>query len=403
MLNNISISIGNAFFIAGIIYLSFIFYLIKRHLYSVRLLNLKNENLREEINILNEQIKEQKNIKPSLNQKIVYYNNLRKITNNIQNLSLHEVGRCLVDYAFSLPGKNKGVCLLYLVEPQQQKINLFLSKKEDSTLVIKQKQGDLFDQWVVKHTSSLLIENVKIDFRFDLEKARSKPERTVLSLISAPLRVEQLFLGILRLDSDIVNFYSQDDLRFLDTICNIGALGIENALLFQRIQELAIRDSLTSVYTKGYYLQRLNEQIQKTMRQPYRDLSLLMIDVDNFKDYNDRYGHIAGDIVLKGLGRIFLDFFDRFSGAVVCRFGGEEFSVFLPDVTKKESKRLADDLRAVVQKRKFVLRREETHITISIGLAHLSSEIKTAQDLILLADTALYRAKQRGRNKTCTI
>jgi diguanylate cyclase (GGDEF)-like protein len=376
-------------------------YLVKGHLYLFRLSHLKNQDLKEEINTLTEQLKAQKNINSSLEQKIIYYNNLRDITNKIQNLSLQEVCQHLVDCAYSLLGRNRGSCLLFLVDPARQCLNLFLSKKEDLGLVIKQKQGDVFDRWVVRHTSSLLVEDVKVDFRFDLEKTVYKLQRLVSSLIIAPLKVSTRFLGILRLENNATYFYSQDDLRFLDVICSVGALGLENALLFEHTQELAIRDSLTSVYTKGYYLKRLNEEIERSMRHPHKSLGLLMLDIDNFKDYNDRYGHIAGDIVLRGLGSLFLEFFSKVSGATVCRFGGEEFSVFLPEITKEEGKKLSRDLRMRVQEKRYILRRQKTQVTISIGLAYVSPHTFTAQDLILKADAALYRAKEKGRNQVC--
>ena len=384
-----------------VLYLILVFYSANRHRHLIRILQVDFENFNEEINTLNDQINDQKDFHSSLEQKIVYYNNLRDITNKIQNLSLKDLCQQLVDYTFLLLGKHKGCCLLYLVEPERRNLELCFSKKEDKDLVIKQKQGDVFDRWVVRHSRSLLVEDTKVDFRFDLEKTEFKPNRPMLSLISAPLKVEQRFLGVLRLDNKAAYFYSQDDLRFLDTVCNIGALGIENALLFDRIQELAVRDSLTSVYTKGYYLQRLNEQIQRTLRLPLKNLSVLMIDIDYFKAYNDRYGHIAGDIVLKELGRLFLEFFAKVSGATVCRFGGEEFSVFLPFITKQESLSLAEDLRSRVQEQRFILRRKETPVTISIGVAYLSLRMKTAKELILQADRALYQAKKRGRNRVC--
>ena len=390
-------------FLIGFAYLLLVFFLVKGYQDLRRVLYLKNENLKEEINTLNEQIKTEKDIFLSLEQKTRYYNNLRDITNKIQNLSLRRVSQDLLDFSFFLLGKNKGCCLLYLVGSDRQKLNLTLSKKEDRDLVIEQKQGDIFDRWVIRHTSSLLIEDAKTDFRFDLEKTGLHPGRSVSALISAPLRVEERFLGILRLDNKAMCFYSLDDLRFLDAICNVGALGLENALLFQNIQELAIKDSLTSVYTKAYYLERLNEQMQRFIGQPHASLSLLMIDIDNFKHYNDRYGHIAGDILLKDLGRLFLDFFVNIYGALVCRFGGEEFSVFLPDISKKQGQNLAQDLRLKIQKTRFILRREPTQVTVSIGLACLAFDMKTAQNLILKADMALYRAKQKGRNQVCVV
>ncbi|MBU1871869.1 MAG: sensor domain-containing diguanylate cyclase [Candidatus Omnitrophica bacterium] len=400
MLKILILHAGKLIFLTGLVYLYLLYSLIQRYLYSSRLLKLKTDNFNEEINILIAQMGKQNSLQSSFEQKIDHYNNLRNIANKIQNLSLQQVSQYLVDYVFFLIGKDKGTCLLYLVEPEKQKLNLFLSKKEDRSMVIKQKRGDVFDRWMIKHSSSLLVRDTKLDYRFDLEKTEYKPDRTVLSLISSPLKVEQRFLGILRLDSEEADTYSQEDLRLLDTICNLGAMGFENALLFQRTQELAIKDSLTLTYTRGYFLERLNHEIKRTMRL-HKQLALLMIDIDNFKDYNDKYGHIAGDILLKGLSILFLEFFSKVSDAMVCRFGGEEFSVFLPSVEKKQALELAEDLRKESQKKKFVLRRKETFVTVSIGVTCLSLESASAQDLILKADAALYNSKRTGRNKVC--
>jgi len=132
-------------------------YLISHHLRLSRVLQVNYENSKEEINALNEQINYQREFRSSLEQKIVYYNNLRDITNKIQNLSLKDLCQQLVDYSFLLLGKHKGCCLLYLVEPEQRNLKLCFSRKEDKDLVIKQKQGDVFDHWVVRHSRSLLV------------------------------------------------------------------------------------------------------------------------------------------------------------------------------------------------------------------------------------------------------
>ena len=126
-----------------------------------------------------------------------------------------------------------------------------------------------------------------------------------------------------------------------------------------------------------------------------------MIDIDNFKTYNDTYGHIAGDILLKGLGKLFIDFFSKIPEVMVCRFGGEEFSVFLPNIDKRKAKVIAEELRVKTQAKRFILRRQETNITISIGLSALTADTPDAQDLILKADAALYNAKHAGRNQVC--
>jgi diguanylate cyclase (GGDEF)-like protein len=124
-----------------------------------------------------------------------------------------------------------------------------------------------------------------------------------------------------------------------------------------------------------------------------------MIDIDYFKKYNDNYGHIAGDIVLKAVARIFL----KMTGpkAIVARYGGEEFAIVLPQTTEKEAAELAEKLRKKVEERIFYLRREKTSVTISVGVASAVNQTKDVNHLIAEADKALYEAKKAGRNKVC--
>lgn len=387
--------------LALLAYLILIYCLLRRRIRIRRVFEIKCENFREEINLLSEKIGKLKIIQSSLWEKIAHYNKLRSVVDVMQGLSLPQICKHLTDCAYEMLSRNKGVCLLYLVDPEKQRLNLSWSRKEEEAPAVKQKNGDIFDRWVIKHASSLLVEDARVDFRFDLEKAIYKPQRPVLSLISAPFKVEQKFLGILRLDNCEPYFYTQDDLRMLDSICNIGVLGLENALLFKRTEELAIKDSLTSAYTKGYFLSRLEEEIKISLSLS-QELCLMMVDIDNFKDYNDRFGHIGGDILLKRLGEIFTEHFSEVSGATVGRFGGEEFAIFLPNKTIAESENLAQLLRQKAQNETFVLRRKKTSITISIGLGRvIPNRVSSAKDLLFRADSALYKAKERGKNQVC--
>ena len=131
-----------------------------------------------------------------------------------------------------------------------------------------------------------------------------------------------------------------------------------------------------------------------------QELSFLMVDLDKFKHYNDSFGHMAGDIVLKTLAQILEEHFSR-PGDLACRYGGEEFCVFLPDCPKPRALQLANDLRKKIEAREIILRRQKTHVTVSIGVAAFPKDASGRDDLILKADEALYQAKETGRNKVC--
>ena len=359
---------------------------------------IENQDLLERINLISEEIAKDKQHRESLSGKVKRYNSLKDIIEQInQNLSLEAIAEQLCGIAFELISSNKGICILYLIDERSQKLKIFTAKKEDETLVVKAKEGDIFDLWVLRHASPLLIEDTRKDFRFDPEKLKGQTSRNVLSLISAPFVSESRFLGILRLDSPDANFFTQDDLRFLATICELGAVAIENGELFQKTQDLAIHDGLTHLYVKGYFMERLKEECKRA----YRDnlpLALMMLDIDFFKEYNDKFGHTAGDIVLIKIARI-LDDVLKDRNAIISRFGGEEFSVILPHCDKRQGVRIAEEIRLRIEKTKIILRRQETGVTISIGVATFPGDSSEENELLLQTDRALYEAKQRGRNK----
>jgi diguanylate cyclase (GGDEF)-like protein len=365
-------------------------------------LEYRIQNLEEKFNILNEQNRQELKNQAALQAKIMRYDSLKKIVEEVnENLNLDSIADHLSSIAFSLISDNKGVCNLYLVDSQTQKLSLFKTKKEDKKLIIRTKEGDIFDLWVLRHTSPLLIEDIKKDFRFDLEKLKFQDLRPVSSLISAPFITEHRLLGILRLDNPHPHLFSQYDLRFLVKICDLGAVALENSELFQKTRDLAIHDGLTSLYTKGYFLERLKEECKRGIRQ-HSVFSLLMLDIDFFKNYNDRFGHTAGDIVLKNLSRNIIESLTGLD-PIVSRFGGEEFCIILEKVDKKKAYSLACALRERIEKDKIILRRQETNITVSIGIAAFPLDAGDEEELIQKADKAMYEAKLKGRNQVCCI
>lgn len=381
--------------------LAIISYLLKTNSNQRYRLEYQIQYLQEKLNILNDENQLELKNSLGLQAKIIRYNTLKEIIEELnRNLNLDSVANSLVSLTFSVISNNKGVCILYFID-KQLNLQIFKTKKEDTKFVIRAKEGDIFDFWVLRHASPLLVEDTRKDFRFDLEKLKKIDLRPISSLISSPLISEHRFFGTLRLDNSQANFFSQDDLRFLARICDLGASALENSELFQRAQNLAIHDSLTSLYTKGYFLERLKEECKSSIRQGSA-FSLLMLDIDFFKNYNDRFGHSAGDIVLQKLSRKIIESLKDLK-PIVSRFGGEEFCVILERADKKKAYIIADNLRKIIEREKITLRKKETNITVSIGIAAFPLDATDEDGLIQKSDTAMYEAKLRGRNQVCCI
>ncbi|PIQ90655.1 MAG: hypothetical protein COV71_03310 [Candidatus Omnitrophica bacterium CG11_big_fil_rev_8_21_14_0_20_41_12] len=382
--------------------ISIFIYFLKLSSRKSALIKSEIEHSSEQINIINVDIQKSRQLAKALKLKITRYDNLKKIIEKLNvSLKTDTVIRELTAAVYSLISDNRGIALFYLVDNQYQRLNLVYSLKDDSDLVILSKEGDIFDQWVLRHSNQLIVEDLKNDFRFDPEKTLLQDRRQIFSLISSPLVSHDSLLGLLRLESKKAGFFTQDDLRFLALVADLGSAALENSLLFHKKEELAIHDDLTGLFTKHHFVSRLKDEVKRCQRLD-QYLSLMMIDIDFFKQYNDKFGHTAGDIVLKKVG-LLLKSSLREVNPLLCRFGGEEFLVMLSGLNKQKALVLAEDLRGRIEKKTIILRRNETHITVSIGVASLPLDTKDDDELIQKADKAMYKAKEKGRNRVCSI
>jgi len=389
-------------FIISLIVNFFIFFLSLENFNSkISLLKSQNEHNQEQINIIHVDIKKDEDYGVTLKSNINLYGNLKKAIEDL-NLSLKSevVISVLSSMVYSLVSHNSGTVLFYLIDNQYQKLNLVHSIKDESDLVILSKEGDIFDQWVLRHSSQLIIEDLKNDFRFDPDTVRLQSKRQVASLISSPLISRNSLLGLLRLENKESNFFNQDDLRFLSIVTDLGAVSLENSLLFQKKQDLAIHDDLTGLFTRHYFIGKLKDEAKRCQRLD-QSISLMMIDIDFFKQYNDKFGHTAGDIVLKKVGLLLKASLSEYD-SLFCRFGGEEFLVMLSGLNTQKSLSIAEILRKKIEKEKIVLRRQDTNITVSIGVASIPVDTKDEDELVQKADKAMYKAKEKGRNRVCT-
>jgi diguanylate cyclase (GGDEF)-like protein len=361
---------------------------------------LLKEEYFERANLLKAELQHEWETIASLRLKIINYAQLKDLTEKLSLcLSLEDTSNTLSVEVSKLFGHKDVTVILYLFHSMTGELGISSSQKGQMQVNLKAKRGDIFDQFVVKTLHPLLVEDAQTDFRFDLDKMDGEDKRAIRSLISTPLIVGEKTLGILRVDSAVAHQFSTDDLRFLRTIADLTSVAIENAQLYERLETMAIKDGLTGLYLRRHMMERLTEEISREMRRG-RELSFLMIDLDRFKQYNDSFGHMAGDIVLKTIAQLLEEHFSS-PGELVCRYGGEEFCVLLPDCSKSQAIQLANDLRKKIEVHEIILRRQKTHVTVSIGVAVFPKDAPGRDELIFKADEALYQAKENGRNKVC--
>lgn len=327
-------------------------------------------------------------------EKYSTYYNLRKLAEDFAaRVSLTELSQLVVIRALEFIPKGDG-CFLALAAPSEEKLSLVASKRFKEAGRLRRKEGDLFDFWVIRNRKRLLVTDTQKDFRFDTRQAGAQGE-AIRSLISAPLLYEGRVLGTLRLHSAKSETFTADDLRLLDAIATLASAALSNAMLFEKTQELAIRDSLTGLYVQRYFFERLREEHRRALKSGH-SLTLLMCDLDHFKAANDRWGHGAGDLMLIRFAEILRE---KVEGGVVARYGGEEFAVLLSETGKEKAAALAGEIREAMEQHPFTIRREKVQTTVSIGVANIPADTLDEEELIRKADEALYRAKREGRNR----
>ncbi len=183
----------------------------------------------------------------------------------------------------------------------------------------------------------------------------------------------------------------------LSILSNIISIAVTNALLYNEIKQLSYTDGMTGLHNFRYFKLRLNEEVVRHKRTN-SELSLLILDVDHFKNYNDTLGHPAGDEVLRKLASILRK--TARENDIVARYGGEEFAIILPSTGKSGAITVAERIRSAVEKTYF--KHEEIQpmgkVTVSVGLATIPQDATTGDELTQKADAALYYAKRHGRN-----
>ncbi len=282
--------------------------------------------------------------------------------------------------------KNSNAVLESGFNRQVRNLKVSLLDKNENPLSLTVLEGmplHLTNQAILKYQSSPVI------------KILASPE-----LLLIPLKAKDRVNGIIVADNFITKDpITKDDIRMLTMLANQAGLAIENSQLFELAVERAHSDYLTNLWNHGYFQFLLQTEMEKA-KATKNPLTLMMIDIDDFKIYNDTLGHQAGDKILKDLAGLLRNQSRKMDH--VCRYGGEEFTIILPHTDKKEAFLIAERIRMDIQKYPFLNEQifPNKQLTVSLGIATFPENGLLAADLITTSDKSLYQAKNKGKNNT---
>lgn len=321
------------------------------------------------------------------------YDIARMLTSTIEkDILFHIIAEALTTKL----GIHEFVLLLYNDEKQVLEVQTVVGiENEEELKKITFSIGEGISGKVVRDRQCIYIEDTRQEPGYLYYKGMKTEDGSFLSL---PIITQEKLLGVLNLTRPKPNAFSKEEIQLLEAACSQIAISLMNAKLYERMKEISILDELTQVYNRRYFHQMLPREIIRAKRFR-KAVTLLMIDIDHFKKYNDANGHIEGDIVLREFAQLIphclreVDFW--------ARYGGEEFAVILPSTPKAASKIVMEKILEAVTKHNFPKCKclPKGRLTVSIGAATYPTDAKDMKGLINRADYTLYEAKRNGRNR----
>lgn len=282
-------------------------------------------------------------------------------------------------------------CSLMLLDKSNNSLAMKANVGLDEEVALKKIMlGDPVAGIVAQNGKPVLVKDIETDEHF----ARSKrPFYKTKSFISSPITLNDQIIGLINVaDKQSLsdgNVFTELDLKILTMIGRQTAVALENSRLYRELNYLTITDPLTGIKNFRFLTVALDQEILRSKRYG-RPLSLCMIDVDNFKSYNDDYGHIEGDHLLKTIAKVLTENVRQMD--IVCRYAGDEFVIILPETDKERAQKVAEKLTSKIRSMDF-----KRKVTISLGLASFHNNFERLE-FIKKADIALYEAKKNGKN-----
>jgi diguanylate cyclase (GGDEF)-like protein/PAS domain S-box-containing protein len=292
------------------------------------------------------------------------------------------------------------IFFLAMFDDESGKVTFFLFNSDEKSLQHVELSGPLdisFIKQIVEQKSTIYLPDYEgSDIMVGIPEKDRYSFETMHSYLGIPLVQGKKIIGILSAISKNVDAFNQKQIRLLETVASQISITLQNVKMYERMKELAIIDELTGIYNRRFFYLAANKEIERAVRYS-KDLSLIIIDIDHYKDVNDHFGHMAGDKVLQKLTQVIQK--ELRSSDVFSRYGGEEFLILLSDTDGETATSVAERIRATVENLHVKYNEEEISVTVSLGVTQLTAKRNTLQELIAMVDQALYGAKQKGRNR----
>lgn len=317
---------------------------------------------------------------------------LKKFNESLKMIDSEDFWSRLMRTTAELLQAERGSVLVYDDKDEELVVKAAIGRKSDVIKKVKTDIGKRIAMRVWESGKPLVVPSIQ---RSKVEPAPAEWKYQTESFISFPIAIGDRVIGVLNIADKVDRTpYQEFDLQLLRSIVPQIAVAIDHASLKNKageFEQLSVTDSLTGLLNRRYLEERLGEEIKRSNRHGY-PMSFMMIDVDDFKSYNDKYLHPEGDKALRIVGQCLRE---TLRGAdIAARYGGEEFSILLPQTTLDEAEIIAERIRTNIETTAFPHRQ----VTVSIGISCISVEIDTVSELIETADKALFEAKNRGKN-----
>jgi diguanylate cyclase (GGDEF)-like protein/PAS domain S-box-containing protein len=312
-----------------------------------------------------------------------------------QTLNLEELLVSVLDKVLKVTGVEiAGIFLLdeKTREPVLRASRGMSSLFEHDIKILSASEGIL--KQVIETGKPLLVENMSLDPRFNHHGTK---KGRVQSFAALSIMAKEKILGVMGIGSYGHREFPDWEVRMLGTIANQIGMAIENAQLYEHALELAFTDGLTGLYNRRYIMDQIEREFIRAQRSK-APLSLIMVDLDGLKKINDRFGHHVGDSFLKEVARIVK--VNTRASDVAARWGGDEFMLLAPGTDSKGANKIAERIRAQVERYTIKLEGEEVGITISAGIVSYPTHASAVLELVKKADEAMYSAKRGGKNRS---